>query len=217
MSETDSFIDEVTEEVRRDRLFALFRRYGWIAGLVVVAIVGGAAWNEWRKASERAAAEAFGDAVLAAIAAPDRAGALAGIATEGDRAAIRDLLLASVASEADDRAAALAALEAVAADPDLPAVYRDLARLKWVILSGPDLPAADRDAALDSLAAPGAPYRALALEQQALAQVSAGRTERAIEILQALRQDAAASAGLQRRAAQLIVALGGDVAPGEGG
>ena len=217
MSETDSFIDEVTEEVRRDRLFALFRRYGWIAGLVVVAIVGGAAWNEWRKASERAAAEAFGDAVLAAIAAPDRAAALAGIAAEGDRAAIRDLLLASVASEADDRAAALAALEAVAADPDLPAVYRDLARLKWVILSGPDLPAADRDAALDSLAAPGAPYRALALEQQALAQVSAGRTERAIEILQALRQDAAASAGLQRRAAQLIVALGGDVAPGEGG
>jgi len=217
VSETDSFIDEVTEEVRRDRLFALFRRYGWIAGLVVVAIVGGAAWNEWRKASERAAAEAFGDAVLAAIAAPDRAGALAGIAAEGDRAAIRDLLLASVASEADDRAAALAALEAVAADPDLPAVYRDLARLKWVILSGPDLPAADRDAALDSLAAPGAPYRALALEQQALAQVAAGRTERAIEILQALRQDAAASAGLQRRAAQLIVALGGDVAPGEGG
>ena len=217
MSDSDSFIDEVTEEVRRDRLFALFRRYGWIAALVVVAIVGGAAWNEWRKASERRAAEAFGDAVLAAIAAPDRAAALADIAVEGDGAAIRDLLRASVADEAGDRGAALAALEAVAADPGLPVVYRDLARLKWVILSGPDLSAADRDAALQGLAAPGAPFRALALEQQALSLVAAGRTEDALETLQALRQDAAASAGLQRRAAQLIVALGGDVAPGDGG
>ena len=47
--------------------------------------------------------------------------------------------------------------------------------------------------------------------------VAAGRTEDALQTLQALRQDAAASAGLQRRAAQLIVALGGDVAPGDGG
>ena len=31
MSDTDSFIDEVTEEVRRDALFAQFRRYGWHA------------------------------------------------------------------------------------------------------------------------------------------------------------------------------------------
>ena len=46
MSNSDSFIDEVTEEVRKDRLFQLFRRYGWIAGVVIVLIVGGAAWNE---------------------------------------------------------------------------------------------------------------------------------------------------------------------------
>ena len=56
MSDTDSFIDEVTEEVRRDRLFGLMKRYGWIAALAVLLIVGGAAWNEWRKAQDRAAA-----------------------------------------------------------------------------------------------------------------------------------------------------------------
>ena len=43
MSETDSFIDEVNEEVRRDRLYAALRRYGWIAIVAVLAIVGGAA------------------------------------------------------------------------------------------------------------------------------------------------------------------------------
>jgi len=31
MSDTDSFINEVTEEVRRDRLYGMFRRWGWFA------------------------------------------------------------------------------------------------------------------------------------------------------------------------------------------
>ena len=31
MSDTDSFIDEVSEEVRRDKLFGYIRKYGWIA------------------------------------------------------------------------------------------------------------------------------------------------------------------------------------------
>ena len=50
MSESESFINEVTEEVRRDRLFRLARRYGWIAVVAVLVIVGAAAVNEWRKA-----------------------------------------------------------------------------------------------------------------------------------------------------------------------
>ena len=50
MSNPDSFIDEVTEEVRRDKLFALFRKWGWVGVLLVVVIVGfdfevGLLWN----------------------------------------------------------------------------------------------------------------------------------------------------------------------------
>ena len=66
MSNPDSFIDEVTEEVRRDKLFAAFKKYGWIGGLVVAVVVGGTAYTEWRKSSEAAQAQAFGDAVFAA-------------------------------------------------------------------------------------------------------------------------------------------------------
>ncbi|MFD1808819.1 hypothetical protein ACFSHQ_13850 [Gemmobacter lanyuensis] len=40
MSNPESFIDEVTEEVRRDKLFATFRKYGWIGILAVLGIVG---------------------------------------------------------------------------------------------------------------------------------------------------------------------------------
>ena len=56
VSDTDSFINEVTEEVRRDQLYGYLRKYGWIAAVAVVAIVGTAAYVEYSKAT--AAAEA---------------------------------------------------------------------------------------------------------------------------------------------------------------
>ena len=73
MSDTDSFIDEVNEEVRRDRFYFMLKRYGWIAVLAVILLVGGAAWNEYQKAQARAEAETLGDAMFAALSAEDTA------------------------------------------------------------------------------------------------------------------------------------------------
>ena len=73
LGQSDSFINEVSEEVRRDRLFGFFRRYGWLVGLVLILVVGGAAALEWRKASGRASAEAAGDALRAAYLETDPA------------------------------------------------------------------------------------------------------------------------------------------------
>ena len=215
MSNPESFIEEVTEEVRRDRLFALFRKYGWIGVLGVVLIVGGAAVTEWRKASNRAAAQAFGDAVMVALeqgTAPARRAALAAVPASADRAAILNLMLAS--DPTDDRAGTLAALDKVASDATLPASYRDLAVLRRVVLSGADMALADRRAALDPIAAPGRPFRPLALEQLAYLLVEAGDTAGAIAALQALSQDQEAPSGLRQRATQMIVALGGQAATG---
>jgi len=215
VSNPESFIEEVTEEVRRDRLFALFRKYGWIAVLGVALIVGGAAVTEWRKASNRAAAQAFGDAVMVALeqgTAPERRAALAAVPASADRAAILNLMLAS--DPTDDRAGTLAALDRVASDATLPASYRDLAVLRRVVLSGADMALADRRAALDPIAAPGRPFRPLALEQLAYLLVEAGDTAGAIAALQALSQDQEAPSGLRQRATQMIVALGGQAATG---
>jgi len=136
VSETDSFIDEVTEEVRRDRLFTLMRRYGWIAILAVLLIVGGAAFNEWRKARDAAEAQAFGDAVLAAMDKDDRGAALGAIAADKGRAGVLGLLTAAEAVDRGDTAAARAALEAMAADASLPASLRALAELKAIMVAG---------------------------------------------------------------------------------
>lgn len=216
MSNPDSFIEEVTEEVRRDRLFALFRKYGWIGVVVVLGIVGGAGWTEWRSAQDEAKAEAFGDAVLDALdlgAPADRVAALGTIPTDGAQTAVLQLLLAS--DPVGDRAATLAALEALAADESQPPSYRDLAVLRRVVVAGADLPLADRRAALDPIAAPGRPYRTMALEQLAYLLVEEGRNDEAITALTALISDQEAPGGVRSRAQEMIVALGGEPAPAD--
>lgn len=213
MSETESFIEEVSEEVRRDKLFALFRKYGWIAGLAVVLIVGGAAYNEWRNAKAIAAAQALGDGVMAALEkaeASERAAALKAVnATSDDSQMFVDILEAAAQVETDDKAAALALLEEVEQNPKAPEIYRQLAMLKRVILSGSDQDRDTRLATLDELATPGNPFRVLAMEQKALAFYEFGDNDAAIEILLTILDEPGATQALLQRAQQLIVALGG--------
>ncbi len=214
MSNSDSFIDEVTDEVRRDKLFAMFRKYGWIGVMIVVFIVGGAAFNEWRKAATLTRAEAFGDSVLDALdqgGVEERRTALGAIAADGDQKAILQLLLAS--DPDTDRKATLDALAALAADESQPQSYRDLAVLRRVIVLGSEATVADRRAALDPIAAAGHPFRTLALEQMAYLLVEEKKTDAALAALQALMQDQESPAGLRSRAEQVIVALGGEVQP----
>lgn len=217
MSNPDSFIDEVTEELRRDRLFAAIRKYGWIVILAVVLIVGYAAWNEWAKARETARAQAFGDALIAALASEDPEARRAGLAAiaadsahEPGRRGLVTLLLAAQALEAGDRPAALEALAAVAADTALPVSYRHLATLKRVVAATEaEIPLAERQALIAPLAAPGAAFRPLALEQQALLRLEGGDRDGALQDLIALLMEPELSDALRGRVQQLIVILGG--------
>lgn len=214
MSNTDSFIDEVTEEVRRERLFVMIRRYGWIAVLAVVLIVGGAAWNEWRQARNAAEAQAFGDAILAALDedSPEaRRAALLAVPAEGAQVAVVAMLAAEGAEGNDP---ATEQLQAIVADETLPQLYRDLASLKVVMLTQKTLPLERVTALLEPLQAPGRPFRLLAIEQLALAEVAAGERDAALERLLGILEDGDATPDLRRRVSQLIVALGGSLDAG---
>jgi hypothetical protein len=206
MANPDSFIDEVTEEVRRDRLYAFFRRWAWLAILIVVTLVGGAAFLEYRRAQAEAEARAFGDAVIAALdagARQDRVAALEAIEPPGAEGEILLALLA--AGEAADAGNAAARLRAAAEAPDLSPRYRHLALLKAHMID--PQPPQEARLVLGVLAEPGAPYAALAEEQLALLDIAEGDLEAGIERLRRLEIAAGATAGLQQRAAQLIVAL----------
>ncbi|MBM2577052.1 hypothetical protein JQC91_12160 [Jannaschia sp. Os4] len=215
MSNPDSFIDEVTEELRRDRMSMLLRRWGWVAVLAVALLVGGAAFNEWRKARDAARAQAFGDAVLAALELPDaeaRSAALAALEPAvPEQRVVLEMARAGSLAEADPAAAA-AALIALGDDAGVAPEYRDLALLKAIWLGGSG--DAARDAAiLADLATPGRPFRTLAVEQQAFAAIAAGDPATAATLLRVLTEDAEASQALRQRARQTIVALGLEAEP----
>ncbi len=213
MSDADSFIDEVTEEVRRDRMYMLLRRWGWVGVVAVVAIVGGAAFNEYRKARDTAQAQALGDAILSSLAengSTERAASLQAVDAQSvGGEAVLNLLLSASQVEAGSEQDAVNSLNAIATQGDVPEIYRAIATFKALLLQTETLPAADRRQQFEALAVPGAPLRLLAQEQLALIDVAEGETQAALERLQALRQDAEAGVDLQQRAAQLIIALGG--------
>ena len=215
MSDTDSFIEEVTEEVRRDKLFALMKKYGWIAVLAVILIVGSAAYNEWRKAQATAAAQALGDEIVTALKGDDAAAreqALAGVKSgSASAAALVAMFRGAELADAGDSAGAVALLDSVAANGEIPMIYRQVAGFKSLLVQGEKLDAAERRVRLEGLVTTAPTLRLPAEEQLALLDVSEGKTQDAIDRLQRILADAEVTADLRRRASQLIVSLGGEL------
>lgn len=214
MSNTDSFIEEVTEELRRDQMVKMLRRYGWVVALIVLLIIGVVAWSEYNKAQERAAAQAVGDGLLSVLAREDAGARVAGFddvsAGTPQARAVVAFLKASDQAEAGEAAAAGETLQALVGDTALPLIYRQIAQFKALGLTAQTADADARRSGYQQLAQPGSPLRLLAEEQLALIDVETGDADAAIKKLQSIVEDAESTADLQQRALQVIVALGGE-------
>lgn len=211
MSNNESFIDEVTDEVRRDHLFGLLKRYGWIGVVGVVALVGVTAFVEYRSTQAENAARAAGDAILSALK-ENEPGARVTALNDLPTSVAQLMLVGSAAVSAGDRDAAIAAYTSLSQLADVDQIYRDIGAFKAILLQETTMAPADRIAALDSLTQPGQPLRLLALEQVGIAQAQAADVETALATLNTILQDAEVTRGQVERVQSLIVALGGDVA-----
>ncbi len=210
MSDTDSFIDEVSEEVRRDKLYAAMRKYGWIAVVVVLALVGGTAFREYKIASNNLIAQKTGDAISEAIAleGPEaRANALSEISANDKNAAVIALLKAAEQVAGQEFMASLQTLEAVEASKASLA-YRELALFKKLLVEEGWLSEEARVVSLNDLAKSASPYALFAQEQLALIDLANGRKEAAINRLSQVMEDANLSQSLRQRVSQLMVILG---------
>lgn len=216
-NQNDSFIDEVSDELRRDRLFMLFRRWGWVAGLLILVIVGGVIWREYDRSRARAEAQAWGDAVLAAEGAGDPSVIMqVGPGKSEGRGTLAALLAASAWSDAGSTDAAAEVLRSVADGPaDDDDLLRELAQLKLVLLEGAAMEPAQRDAILTRLSRAGAPFELLALEQKAVALIEAGRTQDAISLIRQIQQKDGLSETLRRRLSEMMIALGVEPDPAD--
>lgn len=123
------------------------------------------------------------------------------------RATVAGFLTAADAAEAGDVDGALKALYAVAEIPDQSDLYRQLAMLKIITIAGDRIDKAERDDTLARLATPGAPFRALALEQQALNLLAEGNADGAVSLFEGLREDADATPALMARVEQVLTAI----------
>jgi len=216
VSDSDSFINEVSEEVRRDRMFALWRKYGpYVIGAIVL-IVGAAGVKAYLDAQERSAAMAAGAELIAASEGDldqqaEAMAELAGTASHDGARLMAELRAAGAIAASGDAAAAADAYDDIAASPAADALLQDFARFRAVMLRGADMaPGAFADA-LSPIANGAGPFRLLALEARGIALVRAGDQAAGEDELRAAYSDEAAPQTLRQRIEVLMTAIGGSL------
>ncbi|MCY3877684.1 MAG: tetratricopeptide repeat protein [Rhodobacteraceae bacterium] len=210
MANTDSFIEEVTEEVRRDRLFALFRRYGWIAAALILLLVGAAGFREWNSAQRQAKAEAFGNRILTVLEADNSNAALTalgGIEAEDNQQAVIQLYMADSLLNSDDAQAAVEVLDRLAGDVEIAQVYRDLAVLKAAWIGAEYLPSDEIIARAAPLEVSASAFRPMAIETRAHMLIRQGQIAQAVDVLRQLENEAGLPQAMRGRLSQLLDAL----------
>ena len=212
MSNNESFMQEVSEEVRKDRFYRILKKWGWVGIALIVALVGGASFNEWNKESKINSARNLGDRVLAAIASKDVIDLKEiEIKNVSQDIFIKNLMSAILFSD-DKLDASKKALEEIGGIPGITKTYKDLNAFKLglLLLKSGNLTGEERFGVFEALVEPGSPFRSLAKEQQALILIEQGKIELAIKTLVEITDDSETTDTLRRRVAQLRISLGSD-------
>ena len=223
--QSEHFIREVDEELRRAQLKAVWDRFApLIIGvcLAVVAITAGYRGYIWYQ--ERQAAEA-GDRFMAAISALEEGDtaeaetALGAIAEggAGDYPVLARLRLAGTKAAAGEREEALKAYDAVVTDASAPQPLRDLARIRgaFIALDARDFAGATERA--ESLNIAGNPWRHNAREVLGTAAYASGDLAGAREIFAGIQQDAETPADLWARSGLMVSLIDGRLAAPDDG
>lgn len=197
---------EVDEEVRRERLEQLWKRYGnhiIAAALVVLAAIG--AWRgyiywEERKAAESGAAYEAASALAEEGKHAEAEAAFAKLATDGTNG-YRGLARFREAAQLglSDPKAAVAAYDALAADASLGRSMQDLAIVRAGLLLVDTAPYQELRGRLEPLTAPDRPFRHSARELLAFSAWRAGDSAAARQWIDAVVSDPTTPATIRTR------------------
>jgi hypothetical protein len=208
---------EIDEDVRRERLQQLWKRYAnYVIGaalLLVLATAGVVGWREYQERQNQAQARRFLAAMDQAARGEDAAAreAFARLAAEAGAgyATLARLQEAALLAKAGDAAGAAKVYEQIAADSRADRVFRDLATVMIV----QDTIATGDPARLAQLLAPllaeKNPWRHSATELSALLAQRAGDPAKAKELYAKLADDLTAPQNMRARATEMLAILGG--------
>ncbi len=204
----DSFIREVNEEMRRDQATALWNRFGPLAIVVAVAVVlataAWVAWEYWTTNRANASGDRFSQAlVLAGQDRPDEAlAALQALEADGYGAypVLARMRAATVLDARGDKAGAVAAFDAVAADGSVVPAVRDMARLRAGLILVDSGSYADVSSRVEALTADTNALRHSAREALGLAAWKEGRGADALTLFEQISADNFAPRNLRERA-----------------
>lgn len=218
--QSQQFIREVDEELRRAQLKSVWDRFApLIIGVCVLVVLLTAGYRGWLWWQERQGAQA-GDRFAAALQkldGGDRQGGEAELAAiagaGGGYSVLARLRLAGAKEAAGEKAEALAAFDALAADSSADEAARALARIRSATLalgSGDLAGARDRAAPLDQ---PGGPWRHAAREVLGTAAFQNGELQQARDHFTAIQQDAETPPDLWVRSGMMVGLIDGRLPP----
>jgi hypothetical protein len=220
--DNETFYREVDEELRRDRMMDLWRRYGKLAIAAVILFLVALAAAIWWQGHRQEVAGARGEKLLSAfddIAVGKRAAAtpklddLAANGSPGYRAAAL-FTKADMAIEAHDVNRAASLFRQAAADTALPQPYRDLATVRLTAVEFDALKPQEVVDRLKPLAVANGPFFGSAGEMVAISYMKLNRPQEAGRLFAAIAKDKKLPDSIRSRALQMAGSLGVDAVQG---
>ncbi|KQM61370.1 MULTISPECIES: tetratricopeptide repeat protein [unclassified Sphingomonas] len=217
----EAFIREVDEELRREQMSNIGKRYGlFIIAAVVLALVAFGGWTWWQHRQNTLAGEqgeqlatALDDIQSGRVA---QATELVGKLTTSDRDAVRATALLTQADmllSKNDTKGAAAAFGKVAADETLAQPFRDMALVRQTAVEYDSLQPQQVIDRLRGLADKGSPWLGSAGEMVAVAYLRQNKLQQAGQTFALIAQTDGVPESVRARAVQMAGSLGVDAAP----
>jgi len=214
----ETFLREVDENLRRDQLRGVAKRFGpLIAAAVVLLLAAVGGWLYWQDQQQKDAAReseqmavVYKDIAAGNLATvPQRLDALATGGSDAVRASAL-FTRAAVALEQSDRPTAIAKYHQVADDKGLPAPYRDLGLIRATTLEFDALKPEQVIARMQPMTKPGNPWFGSAGELTGMALIKQGKKLEAGRQFAAIAADRQVPDSIRARAVQIAGTLGVD-------
>ena len=216
MANPESFLEEVAEEVRRDRLFKFFKKNGWIIAFVVLAALCASIAYEWRKNSEISRAKSNGDLLTLALEKSQKGNLeeLLDLLSDNspylrpssDLMAVTKLYYAELLYNIDnDSSESMSVLKEIFSNESVSTTLRQLAKIKYLLLFSGDNKV--KQDLIDELSSPDNHYRFLAQEHKVQTYLASGMSDEANRQIDILLNDLEVSEQQKRRLMDLKLAI----------